>query len=418
MSHTCEVQADGSEAVIVRRATGPADVAHLRAIAECLAAAAHPGVVEVVRSLGVGDQWELHLAFAGQPVDRLGSLTVEQVAGVAASVATTLADLHAVGVVHGRVEASHVLVGPRGRPVLCGLAPLDDPAVGPAHDVASVGALIVALLGVDAELEPIPDRRWRRRSQWTGWARRSLLLVADQACAEPPSRRPTAARLAAAIADAVPGASLLDEPTAAPAPAPDPAAELAASSDPFDLLRPGIEEAPVPTRRLPGLVAATLLVVLLGLGALRVAPAVLASPSATTISQPTTTSPTTTAPTAPTGSVCPSKAPIPGCRGEISVAGTVVTVDEVRYEVGQPGDQVVVGDWDGDGLRTAAVLRPATGAVFVFSSWTDDADLTVQAVDVVSGGIGLVVDDGDAFDRLFVLRADGSRSTVSVEGVL
>lgn len=396
MSHTCEVKAEGSEPIVVRRATGPADVAHLRAIADRLAAAAHPGVVEVVRSLGDGDLWELHLAFAGQPVDRMGSPTVEQVAGVAASVATTLADLHAAGVVHGRVEASHVLVGPHGRPVLCGFAPVDDPAVGPEADVAGVGALIVALLGVDAELEPIPDRRWRRRSQWKGWARRSLLLVADQACAEPPSRRPTAARLAAAIADAVPGASLREE-----------------ASDPFDSDRPRVDEPPVPTRRLPGLVAATLLVVLLGLGALRVAPAVLASPSVTTISQPTTTSST-----APQGSVCPSKTPIPGCRGEISVEGTVVTVGEVRYEVGQHGDQVAVGDWDGDGLRTAAVLRPATGAVFVFSSWTEDADLTVQAVDVVTGGIELVVDDGGAFDRLFVLRADGSRSAVSVEGVL
>ena len=81
----------------MRRATGPTDVAHLRAIGERLAAAAHPGVVEVIHSTGDSEWWELHLAFAGQPVDRLGRLTVEQVAGVAAALTTTLADLHAGG---------------------------------------------------------------------------------------------------------------------------------------------------------------------------------------------------------------------------------------------------------------------------------------------------------------------------------
>lgn len=414
MSHTCEVQAEGSEAIVVRRATGPADVAHLRAIRERLAAAAHPGVVEVVRSTGDSDWCELHLAFAGQPVDRRGRLTVEQVAGVAAAVTTTLADLHAVGVVHGRVEASHVLVGPHGRPVLCGFAPVDDSAVGPEDDVAGVGALIVSLLGGDAELEPIPDRRWRRGAQWKGWARRSLLLVADQACAEPSTRRPTAARLASAIADAVPGATLVYESAD-----PQPAAALMPSTDPFDSLRPERDVPPAPTRRLPGLVAATGLVLALVLGALRLAPAILGAPSVRTIAQPTTTiaQPTTTIATASRRSVCAPAPPIAGCRGEIVVDGTVVTVGELRFEVGQPGDQVAVGDWDGDGLRTAAVLRPATGAVFLFSSWTDDADVTVPAVDVVRGGIELVVKDGGVFDALVVLRSDGSSATVAADGV-
>lgn len=399
----------------MRRATGPTDVAHLRAIGERLAAAAHPGVVEVIHSTGDSEWWELHLAFAGQPVDRLGRLTVEQVAGVAAALTTTLADLHAVGVVHGRVEASHVLVGPHGRPVLCGFAPVNDPSIGPQDDVAGVGALIVTLLGVDAELEPIPDRRWRRGAQWKGWERRSLLLVADHACAEPPTRRPTAARLATAIADAVPGATLLHDSID-----PQPAAAPMPSNDPFESLRPGHDDPPPPGRRLPGLVTATVLVLVLGFGALRLAPTILAAPTTVSIPQPTATTisqPTTTSSTAPRRSVCASASPIAGCRGEIVVEGTVVTVGELRFEVGQPGDQVAVGDWDGDGLRTAAVLRPATGAVFMFSSWTDDADVTVPAVEVVPGGIELVVEDGEAFDGLVVLRSDGSSTTVAAEGV-
>ena len=46
--------------------------------------------------------------------------SVADVGGVAASVASTLADLHDAGVVHGRLDASHVLVGDGGRPRLCG----------------------------------------------------------------------------------------------------------------------------------------------------------------------------------------------------------------------------------------------------------------------------------------------------------
>ena len=95
--------------------------------------------------------------------------------------------------------------------MLCGLGDGEPPAQ-PEDDVAALGALLVHLLGTDETGEPIPERRWRGHRAWTGWDRRALLLLADQAAAEPPTRRPTARRLAAAIADAVPGTARIDEP--------------------------------------------------------------------------------------------------------------------------------------------------------------------------------------------------------------
>jgi hypothetical protein len=47
----------------------------------------------------------------------------------------------------------------------------------------------------------------------------------------------------------------------------------------------------------------------------------------------------------------------------------VVEVGGRRYEVGEPGDVVAVGDWHCDGSPVAAVLRPGTGDVFVFDGW-------------------------------------------------
>lgn len=96
MARTLEVEAVGAAAIVVRRATGPADVDHLRATGERLGAAAHPGVAEIVSSQGGDDEWELRLVHAGRPVDVVGRLSAEQVAAIAAAVAATLADLHAI----------------------------------------------------------------------------------------------------------------------------------------------------------------------------------------------------------------------------------------------------------------------------------------------------------------------------------
>ncbi len=385
MVRSCEVQAGVNGAVVVRRGTGVDDVEHLRATATRLAAAAHPGVVEVIASTGTDDCWELELVHAGRPLEALERLRVEQVATVTAALAATISDLHAAGIVHGAIDASHVLVSGHDRPVLCGFGPRAA-AMTEADDVAAIGELIVTLIGTDAELEPLPERRWSRRASWrgaSGWERRALLLVADHACAEPPTRRPSAGRLAVEIADAVPRAS------APPTPA---------RSRPTS-----------PESRLPSLASAALAVIVLAvMAAAVVAPAIggpVATSSMTATAEP---EPTDRLPTTSTTRATPTT------MASLAATREVTTVVEGgrRYEVGAPGDVVVLGDWDGDGQRTAAVLRPSTGEVFVFATWSTGVDLVVRAVTVVADGVDLIVAPGDRRDRLVVRRGDGTEVPV------
>lgn len=376
MTHSTEIRADDRAAVVVKRATGPG-AAILRAEGERLRAAAHPGVVEVLESAGTDDDWELRLAHAGRALAIAGPLTTAQVAALTAAVAATLADLHDGGIVHGRVDARHVLVNGQGRPVLCGFGPSTD--AEPVDDVAALGALLAELLGSTADMEPIPERRWRRRS-WSGWDRRTLLLLADQACAEPPTRRPPARRLAAAITAAVPDALLAPLASGTPAPSP--------SGDP-----------PSPAgNRLTLLAGATAVVLLVAVGGVHTllagdSPTTLAArPSATTTTAlPSSTDlpPTTTDAVPAPCVVLPGGAP--GACTPVRVVGTAVQAGPACYEIGAPGDELVLGDWDCDGAATPAVLRPATGDVFVFGSWAAQGEVVVRPVAHVEGADELVV---------------------------
>ena len=404
MSITVEVLAEEGRPVVVKRADGT-DVDRVRAEGERLRLASHPGVVQLVSSAPSAHGWELRTVHAGRPLDVVGPLTVGEVAVLAAGLATTLADLHAAGIVHGRVEPSHVLVGAHGRPVLCsfGTEGTDDHPV-PTDDVAGVGAIVTSLLGTDGDVEPIPESRWRPRQRWSGWERRALLTLADQACAEPATRRPTARRLAAAISETVPAAAM--------AGAESPGAEVglalnAELADPLDALR---ASAATPRDR-PAPRAISVVLAALGVAALVVAvhrsgagarvrspearPSVsVASPDPEPIAPPTTASLSIVP--APCGPVEGVDLDGDGCRDDITIDGQMVSVGGERFQVGEPGDQVAVRDWDCDGEPTPALLRPSTGEVFLFARWDREADLVVQPVATVAGGTELVMSPASA----------------------
>ncbi|MGQ0521454.1 MAG: hypothetical protein ACT4PX_09940 [Actinomycetota bacterium] len=103
------------------------------------AAGGHPGVVEAAGL--AGGVLRTHLV-DGSSAAELGPLDPDEVAGLAGAVAATLADLHDAGVVHGGLDASHVLVAPEGRVVLCSLGR----GGHPADDVAALGRLVEGLL--------------------------------------------------------------------------------------------------------------------------------------------------------------------------------------------------------------------------------------------------------------------------------
>ena len=396
MSTQISVEASGDRALVVKRG-GAAEAGRLRAEGERLRRASHPGVVELVRSGPDGEGWELRMVHGGRPLEAADDLTTAQAAALVAGVASTVADLHDLGLVHGRIDPSHVLRGEHGRAILCGFGDGSNPS-SPADDVAALGALLGDLVGSEAEGEPIPERRWRRRRAWAGWDRRALLLLADQATAEPPTRRPSARRLAAAVAATVPtpvasarlhGAADAESPRAPTATGAAPAAQ---DVDPMASLRAGaLVGAGDRTVRRPVLVAGVVGAVLVAIG----------------VGQLDGPPPEEPSPRASAAGPVPEEvaAPLPG--GELTVAG-------VRYRVGRPGDVVLVDDWDCDGTPTPALLRPSTGEVFVFPRLITRGEQQVSAALTVAGATDLVArDQPDGCPSLAVRTHEGAHVPVT-----
>lgn len=69
-----------------------------------------------------------------------------------------------------------------------------------------------------------------------------------------------------------------------------------------------------------------------------------------------------------------------------------------RFRLGERGDRLVLGDWDGDRDAEPALYRPTTGEVFLWSSWPVDgapAPSTARLDSGVLGGEPIVIVDGD-----------------------
>src|SRR5205085_10284132 len=119
------------------------DGVRLRAEAEVLATARHPGVVELVGLEGSTDRPVLVTKLvAGPSLAAPIPMTAEEIAGVLGAVAATVADLHGMGIVHRALGPEHVLLGSDGHPVLCGFGAagqVGDDDVHPSTDVAALG---------------------------------------------------------------------------------------------------------------------------------------------------------------------------------------------------------------------------------------------------------------------------------------
>ncbi len=456
MSRSADVVLDDGTVAVVKTAEGPA-ISELREEGERLAAAQHPGVVEVLRSSGDAARWDLCLAHAGRPANLLRASAPEQVAAIVGAAASTLADLHDRGIVHGRLEARHLLVGSAGAVRLCGFGASPGDAC-PADDVAALGAVLVELLGDHETLEPMPDQRWHRRRPWPGVARRSLLAVADLACAEPADHRPTARRLATIIAAAVPTTTTTGTAVSTTVTTPDgpftvvvdPDGTVLASgwtAEPaalVALVHPDLRPADVtpvadlacaetadhrPTaRRLATIIASAVPPARGRAGSAvhgRTTPPLWTSgrqrPALDSIELASSTPsrhpeasraqrwgpllaasigglllvvasgriidggpppPVQPMPRSGESSACAVVEPGDGCQ-PIEIDGTSVRVGSVRFEVGQPGDQIIAVDWDCEGGPSPAVLRPSTGEVFLFPLWAGGQPLEVAAAAVV-----------------------------------
>lgn len=91
-----------------------------------------------------------------------------------------------------------------------------------------------------------------------------------------------------------------------------------------------------------------------------------------------------------------------GCAERVTIGAGFVTIDDIPYPVGAPGDQLLVGDWDCDGVSTLA-LAESSGRVYVFDSWPKDEPLTPTLVEELEPPIRIKkIPDGEC-DRLATL---------------
>jgi hypothetical protein len=195
---------EDTEEAFVKVAAGPDGMDRLRAEADILRRAAHPGVVQLLESgPGTTGAWTIRLVRVPRgDLGAQGSWSLGEVAGYGAAVATTVADLHDLGIVHRRLTVDHLLVDDRGRPVLCGFGQAtmtEGPrsAVEKAEDTTSLARTLR-----DRMPSPLPRR---------------VSKILDRA-AGGPHRRPLSARqLAAALTVAVPAGRLpMQRPEATP----------------------------------------------------------------------------------------------------------------------------------------------------------------------------------------------------------
>lgn len=348
--------------------------ARLRREAEVLRRVAHPGVVSLVALTEFDDRTELATArVAGTPLATAPTPSPAQAVTQAASVARTVADLHEVGIAHRRLTPDHVLVNTDGRPVLCGLA--DAGAGDPDADIRKLGTIFELL----AESAAAPANGRESRLQ------RGLLALAEQARTAP---NPPSAAVLAQLAGALEGRR-----------------------------RP----AALPPLRLDRRKVAAIAAGVVGLGAgiaalVSVQTSDAAAPPLTTLPR---TEATPAASTAPSPATPRSASSDGGAEAERSTSGGVeVEAGGARYAVGQAGDHVVLGDWDCDGQPGAALLRPATGAVFVFDVLaTPDQPISGRPLATVPDAVGLVtIDQTDGCTSLAVRLADGSPRVLLARG--
>lgn len=344
--------------MLVRASADAEARAQLIHAARVLAAVDHPGLETLIALDDDGTRTRLVTAFAGaRTLADTPPRRPEEFQRVAGAVLATLAALHREGIVHGRITPDRVLLGPGGRPVVCDLLAAERPPaealdLACRRELACFGRLLEDLL-VGIRVRPLRHpRRWLLLRRCRGSARR---------LAECDGSGPTRIR---------------------PSPEPPPAHRALAAGRRraralADRTRPG---RTAPDRRVLRFVLAGLLAAA-GLGC------ILSGLRTSSGAEPG-----------------PARA-VP----ETTVHGNRVHTAGLTYRIGRTGDRVVVGDWDGDGVRTPALLRPSSGMVHRYRAWpAPGTPLDAPPVTRVPGATDLrVVADPGGPDVLSVIRGPG-----------
>lgn len=92
-----------------------------------------------------------------------------------------------------------------------------------------------------------------------------------------------------------------------------------------------------------------------------------------------------------------------GCPDTVEFKDGIITINNERYAVGEPTDEMAVGDWNCNGKTTLALLRPSTGEIFVFDEWpAAGKDAKPRTLQTGSPTTGLRAVRKDACDVLTV----------------
>jgi hypothetical protein len=380
-----DVSCDAETKLVHKRARSAEERHRLRHEATVLGAVPHPGVVQVVATDGrAGPDCLLLRHVSGGDLTSLGRQSTEVVAGLGAAIATTLADLHDLGVSHGSIQAGHVLLDEDGRPVLCsfGRAEVNPPtARDDRHRREDVRALARLLLEQMAPGIPTRAARALRLAAGPGRQRRCL----------------DARWLARQLISCVPGARLPDRPGA---------------PEGRELGAPPGAATPAGRRRRDGGIAASRRFRPFRWPAGRALAGVICVASAGVAVVALGSSPVRRP--APRVTVaCPASddgcGPVPTPEGFLAMATG-------RYQLAAPGDVTVLGRWRCTSSAVPAVLRPATGQVWTFAAWPPPGrPQTGRLAGQVAGAWSLrVLPDRSGCDRLEVETRGGPPVTVEV----
>ena len=337
---------------------------------QILRLAAHPGVVQLLGTVERPDgSFEVSLRrLPGPDLDHFEVGTVGGACALGAAVATTVADLHHLGVVHGRLQREHVLLDATGGPVLCGFSSsrLWQEAREPASEVTQLVELVCSLVpgGADSPGSRRLRRQLRRCRSADVVARRLASFVPRRAVGASAEgiEGQDATRYGAEVGD------IGDTPAVAPR-----------------------------VRRLSG----RALVLVGAVATVVVAVAIVGLTHGGRDSHHRS------------AIGCPQADG--GC-GPITAPGGVISTAAGRYQLGVPGDVIVLGRWDCASLSLPADLRPSSGQVWVFDRWPASAgEVPARLVATVPGADTLRVLPGRC-DRLLVGRRSRPAVTVSPAG--
>ena len=438
---------------------GPGELERLRREATLLTELDHPHIVRVLEVVHDGDGIALAMQFApGGSLDDLlaerARLAPGEVVAVAAPVADALASAHRRGILHGDVKPANILFTSDGEPLLSDfgvartlggrrtsdqvsgtaeyVAPelLNGADPDPRADVYSLGVVCYqALAGQPPYTGPVPlavvraaDAGRHLRLESLTHVPEALAAVVERAMDRDPERRfASADDLARALRSTVPAGDV-------GVPGPAASAVAAGGGEPAGATRtfgprPPRPEPEVSRRsRVPGRIPVLAVAGLAAAGLLLLVRGPLASDDRSPDCPEDEASPATGGGDRtglvegdPEGDGCPTVGayqPEAVAGSELMVLSIRIDGDRQRIAIGEPGDQLVLGDWDCDGADTPGLYRTRGGDVQYFDVWPEveqqryQPDRTEPAAP--GGTASLAEGTGERCDRIEVASSGGA----------